>query len=95
MAYPASACRLYRSTHTPSLTWALMKVKPLGVRQSAPLALPLIIPLVLTSYQLHHESINSLHSSHFTLSKSLHGKFDNVFSPDPNGTPPLVGVLCG
>lgn len=37
--YPASACRLYASTQTPSATQTLINVNPFGVKQSAPLAL--------------------------------------------------------
>lgn len=36
-----------------------------------------------------------LHVSHFVLSKSIQLKLDKVFSPLPNGTPPLVGVRYG
>lgn len=41
--YPASACKLYMSTTAPSAIVTRMKVKPLGVRQSA---------LLLTEYSV-------------------------------------------
>ena len=35
------------------------------------------------------------HLAHLTLAKSTHSKFARVFRPEPNGTPPLVGVRNG
>lgn len=47
VTYPASACRLYMSTTAPSAILTRMKVKPLGVRQSALLLTECYVSVVL------------------------------------------------